>query len=123
MEEQSQRVRFIEHDGKRILLIDFSNASADEVLATIELAERTIAAEPHGSVLTLTNAEHAMHDRRVTERLKRFVQHNKPFVKAGAVVGLSELRKVVFTFLNKATGRSLRAFDNPAEAKDWLASR
>jgi hypothetical protein len=121
--EESQRVGFIEHEGKRILLIDFSGASPDEVLSTIEIAERTIAGEPEGSVLTLTNAESALHDRRVTERLKRYVEHNKPYVKAGAVVGLSELRKIVFQFLNKATGRSLRAFDDIGAAKDWLSSR
>jgi hypothetical protein len=117
---ESQRVRFIEHDGCRILYIDFSRATAEEVMETIEIAERTIGAEPLGSVLTLTNTEKTMQDRRVTERLRSYVEHNKPYVKAGAVVGLSELRKIVFGFLNKATGRSLRAFDTLAEARTWL---
>lgn len=120
---ESQRVRYIDHRGRRILYIDFSSATPDEFLATIEAAEKTIAAEPHNSVLTLTNAERAMHDRRVTERLNSYVAHNKPFVKAGAVVGLNELRKIVFNFLNKATGRTLKAFDDISAAKDWLVSK
>jgi hypothetical protein len=115
------RVRFIEHKASRILYIDFSYATPEDFLATVEVAERTIAAEPANSVLTLTNAEKAMHDRRVTERLKTYVAHNKPYVKAGAVVGLNELRKIVFNFLNKAAGRSLKAFDDINEAKNWLA--
>lgn len=117
------RVRYIEHKEHRILYIDFSHATPDEFLATIELAERTIAAEPPSSVLTLTNAEKAMHDRRVTERLKSYVEHNKPFVRAGAVVGLNELRKIVFNFLNKASGRSLKAFDDITDAKNWLVRK
>lgn len=117
------RVRYIEHKEHRILYIDFSHATPDEFLATIELAERTIAGEPPSSVLTLTNAEKAMHDRRVTERLKSYVEHNKPFVRAGAVVGLNELRKIVFNFLNKASGRSLKAFDDITDAKNWLVRK
>ena len=120
---ESERVRFIEHKGSRILYIDFSHSAPDEVLETIEIAERTIAGEPLLSVLTLTNAEKTMHDRRVAERLKTYIAHNKPYVKAGAVYGLNELRKIVFNFLNKATGRSLKAFDDLAEAKDWLVSK
>ncbi len=117
------RVRFIEHKESRILYIDFSHATPEEFLATIELAEKTIGAEPPSSLLTLTNAEKAMHDRHVTERLKSYVEHNKPYVKAGAVVGLNELRKIIFNFLNKASGRSLKAFDDVTEAKNWLARK
>lgn len=117
------RVRYIEHKGTRILYIDFSHATPEEFLQAIELAEKTIAEEPPRSVLTLTNAEKAMHDRRVTERLKSYVEHNKPYVKAGAVVGLNELRKIVFNFLNKASGRSLKAFDDLADAKNWLVRK
>ena len=120
---EEARVRYIDHKGSRILYIDFSYATPDEFLATIDLAERTIAAEPPTSVLTLTNAEKAVHDRPVTERLKSYVEHNKPFVKGGAVVGLNELRKIVFNFLNKASGRSLKAFDDISDAKDWLITR
>lgn len=120
---ESTRVRFIEHKGSRILYIDFSHATPEEFFSTIEIAEKTIAAEPPNSVLTLTNAEKAMHDRRVTERLRTYVAHNKPYVKAGTVVGLNELRKIVFNFLNKAAGRSLKAFDDINEAKNWLARK
>lgn len=123
MSDENARVRFIEYRGSRILYIDFSHGTPAEFLEAIETAERTIAGEPHASLLTLTNAENAMHDRRVTERLKSYVENNKPFVKAGAVVGLNELRKIVFNFLNKAAGRSLKAFDDIDRAKTWLVTR
>jgi ATP-dependent RNA circularization protein (DNA/RNA ligase family) len=61
-------------------------------------------------------------ERRVTDALKEYVAHNKPYVLAGAVVGLNDLKTVVFNFVNRATGRSLRAMDSVEVAKEWLAS-
>ncbi len=123
MGDESKRVHFIEHRGRRILVVDFSLATPDEFFETMERAEAVIANEPVESLLTLTNVDRARHDRKVSDRLKTYVEHNKPFVKAGAVVGLNEIRKIVFNLLNKASGRSLKAFDDIGVAKDWLASR
>ena len=115
------RVRFIPHEGKEILLIDFSHANPALFLSTMEEARGKIAAQPPGSVLTLTDVTGAQYDRTVADALKDYLAHNKPFVKAGAVVGLNELKRITFNFVNRVTGRSLKAFDRMDEAKAWLA--
>jgi hypothetical protein len=43
-------------------------------------------------------------------------------VLAGAVVGLNDLKTIIFNFVNRATGRSLRAMSSIDEAKEWLAA-
>jgi hypothetical protein len=118
----SERVSFIRHKSTEILMIDWSNATADEILAAIETAKTKIASRPHKSVRTLTNVTNARADRRVTEALKEYVAHNKPFVLAGAVVGLNDLKTILFNFVNRATGRTLRAMDSVDHAKEWLVS-
>lgn len=116
----SNRVHFIEYKGVEILSIDWSDASADEILAAIAEAKRLIASRPAKSVRTLTNVTNGRLDRRTSEALKDYVAHNKPYVVAGAVVGLNDLKMIAFNFVNRATGRSLRAMDSLDAAKEWL---
>ena len=115
------RVNFIRHKGVEILHIDWSNASSAEMLAAIDEAKRVIASRPHASIRTLTTVQDARMDRAVTDALKDYVAHNKPYVVAGAVVGLNDLKMIAFNFVNRVTGRTLRAMDNVDAAKDWLA--
>lgn len=117
-----KRVSFIDHKGGQILHIDWSSATPAELLAAMADAKRVIAAQPLASVRTLTNVENARMNRAVTEVLKDYVAHNKPYVLAGAVVGLNDLKMIAFNFANRVTGRTLRAMDSIAAAKDWLAS-
>jgi hypothetical protein len=117
-----KRVNVISHHGVGIVHIDWKGATAAEVLAAMDEAKRVIAVHPHGTVRTLTNVEGVHMDRSVTDALKDYVAHNKPYVLAGAVVGLNDLKMIAFNFVNRVTGRSLRAMDSLDAAKDWLAS-
>lgn len=119
-----ERTHFIEHRGVRILLLDFSHVMNEELaLATIAQARSVVAEQAPNSLLTLTNVEGSHFDSRVVSALRELVEHNRPFVRAGAVVGLSGLMKVVFSTLVHLTGRNIRAFDELEEAKDYLAAQ
>jgi hypothetical protein len=118
----TNRVQFLRHNGVEILHINWSDAQASEMLAAMDDARKLIASRPHGSVRTLTTVDGAHMDRGVTNALKDYVEHNKPYVRAGAVVGLNDLKMIAFNFVNRVTGRNLRAMDTVDEAKNWLAS-
>jgi hypothetical protein len=117
-----QRVRFIVHKNVEILHIDWAGASPAELLEAMAEARRAIASRPQSSVRTLTTVQNAQLNRSVTDALKDYVAHNKPYVLAGAVVGLNDLKMIAFNFVNRVTGRALRAMDDVDGAKDWLAS-
>jgi hypothetical protein len=118
----AERVQFITHRGKEVLSIDFSATNPDEMLQLMETAKRIISQRPEGSVRTLTNVERAHYNRVVSDAMKDYVAHNKPYVLAGAVVGLDGLKTVIFNFLNRVTGRTLKAFEDVDSAKNWLAN-
>lgn len=118
----SNRVRFIRHRNVEILHIDWSGATPAEMLAAMDVAKTTIAGRPHGSVRTLTTVHNSQMSHAVTDALKDYVAHNKPYVLAGAVVGLYDLKMIIFNFVNRVTGRTLRAIEEVEAAKDWLAS-
>lgn len=62
-------------------------------------------------------------DTDITEAFKRFTAGNKPYVKAGAVVGVSGLKKIVYNAVMKFTGRDIIALDDLEMAKDYLAQK
>ena len=117
-----ERVRFVLHGNKRILRFDFSELEVGEIHEVMAYGLSLIAKMPGRSVLTLTNITGAHYDREVTEALKGFTRHNKPYVIAGAVVGVEGLKRVVFQAVTTVTGRTnLKLFGDEASAKDWLA--
>ncbi len=119
----ADRVQFIQYRGKQILHLDFSKAKADEVIDTIGKARAVIDTQPQASVRILTDVTDAAFNSKVSEAMKEFVTHNKPFVVASAVIGVTGLKQIIYNAVVKFSGRNLVAFDTPDQAKDWLAGQ
>ncbi len=118
------RVRFIEHRGVRILLIDFSGLQqTEEILREVEVAREVVAGQRPGSLRTLTHVKGARYTPPVMDALKALTVHNKPYVTAAAVVGMEGLHRVLFRAVVLFSRRNIEAFDTVEEARDWLASQ
>ncbi len=117
------RVKFIEHKGKKILHLDFSQARADEVIHIIRKAKDVIAAQPANSIRTLTDVTDLKFNTDASEAMKEFASHNKPFVTAAAVVGVTGLKRIIYNAVVKFSGRNLVVFDSHGQAKDWLVEQ
>ena len=117
-----ERVQFIEHKGKKILHLNFADCKPNEILQVIEQAKSTIKTQAHKSVYTLTDVTNSAFNSAVSDAMKEFVLHNKPYVVASAVVGVTGLKQIIFNAVMKLSGRKLTAFENLETAKDWLAS-
>jgi hypothetical protein len=115
-----EKVRFIQHDGKKILHLDFSRSKAEDVLATISTAKRVISMQPEKSLLTLTDVTDARFNDEVAREMKVFTAHNRPYVRAAAVVGVTGLKRIIFEAVIAFSGRKLSTFDNIDKAKEWL---
>lgn len=119
---ETGRVRFIRHRDREILFLDFSNSLPREILQTIEDAKRVISGRQERSLLTLTDVTNARFDESVGDGLKQFTAHNKPYVKAGAVVGVTGLKRIIFTAVMAFSRRKMETFDDVEQAKHWLAN-
>jgi hypothetical protein len=69
------------------------------------------------------NVKDSRFDTRIARALQELPRHNKPFVLASAIVGLSGLQRVILSAVMRATGRTFATFDDVAAAKDWLVAR
>lgn len=117
---EEERIRFIEHQGQRVLLIDISHCSADEVAAIARLVPTYVTSEPRGSVLLLADFTGAEFDRIAIDRLKEGTVFDKPHLKRSAWVGIESLPKVFYEHIKSFSRRDLPAFKTREEALEWL---
>jgi hypothetical protein len=117
------RVRFLNHQEKEVLLLDFSNTDTEEVMKIIAHARDLIGTRPAQSLLTLTDVTNARFNEQVGQGMKEFALYNKPYVKAAAVVGITGLKRIIFGAVMVFTQRKLEPFDSREEALQWLTER
>lgn len=118
------RTRFIEHEGLRILLLDFSDIR-DPAVALVAIAEAKafVATQPLGSLLTITYIKGSTFMPSVVGALGELARHDAPYVKAAVVAGMSGLQRVAFTAIKLVSGRSFEVCRDIEEAKRWLAAQ
>jgi len=116
------RVRVESWLGKRIVVVDGTDATAENYASILRQGQAFLAQEPPGSVLLATVVTRARFAAGAAEHLKGYSRAIRPHVKASAVVGLSALQRVIFTTIRPFLHGSVRDFATLEEAKVWLAS-
>lgn len=119
-----EKIGFIDHKGKKILLYDFSyTKKSDDVVGLIKQAGTIAKKQPPKSILVLTDVTEAHYSVETTQALKELAKENTPYVKASAVTGVTGLKKVIFDAILKFSGRDIKLFSSREEALDWLAAQ
>jgi len=114
------RVRVEMYQGRRIVVVDGTDAQADEYATILRQGSAFLATEPEGSALLVTVVTRARYGAGATEHLKAYSRTIRPFVKASAVVGLSPLQRVIFGAIRPFLHASVQDFATLAEAREWL---
>jgi len=114
------RIRFVTHKGKQILLVDLSHCTAAEVEKICTLLPSFVSSEPRGSVLIVGDFTGAQFNREAVTRIKEAAVFDRPFVKRSAWVGTESLPKVFFENIKSFSQRELPTFKTREEAMDWL---
>lgn len=115
-----ERVRFITHEGKKILLSDLSGATPKDVIQAAEEVKRLAAAEPRGTVLVLSDLSGAEFSKDAVTRIKEVAVYNRPFVRKSAFVAADNLPKVFFDAIRNFSQRDFHRSATREEALDWL---
>ncbi|HEX2207454.1 MAG TPA: STAS/SEC14 domain-containing protein [Longimicrobium sp.] len=119
-----ERTRFMEHQGRRILLLDYAGVrDPEEALRAIEHSKQVVAKEPPGSLLVMTVVRDARYNAAVLQGMKELAAHNAPYVRASAVVGMSGLHRIAYQAVILFSKRNIKVFDQENEALDWLVAQ
>jgi hypothetical protein len=101
----TDRIQFIAHQGKQILLADLSNSSAVEVEETCRALPDVVTILPRCSVLELTDFTGASIDREAFQAMKGEAVFDKAYVKKTAWVGAANFPQEYSNSLTNFSGR------------------
>ena len=114
------RVEFITHKGKQVLLIDFTDCTPEEVKSVTDEAEQIITAQPRNSVLAVADFSGAQFNRDAVTRVKVVTTHDRPFVKRAAWVHAQNLPKVFYDSIKRFSQREFPTFKTREEALEFV---
>jgi hypothetical protein len=118
-------VRFIEHTGKRVLLMDFSHSDGGpELIQTAGQAMEIVRSTGvRHSILGLLDLTGTPLNRSVRAIMKKMSANNGPYMKEVAFVGMGVVLSPIFRGLLFVTKRKNHGvFDTRREALEWLTA-
>ncbi len=116
------RLRLVTHQGKKILVIDFSRATRQEILPLLDEIQDIVAKSPNSSLLTLADFTDAQVDKTVATRMKEVLALDRPHVKRSAWVGTEKLPKVFYDNFKSFSQREFPTFPTREQAMEWLVA-
>jgi len=116
----TERIRFITHQGKQILLVDLSNCSAGQVEEVLRQVPEVVITLPLGSVLIFSDFTGASFDKEAMRVMKESAVFDKPYIKRTAWVGAESFPREFYKSLSSFSGRQFPVFETRDEALAWL---
>jgi hypothetical protein len=118
-----ERIQFITHKGKRILLEDFTSVKpGPEFYENIKKAQELIAKQPPKSVLAVFDVTGISFNSDMINVMKEFTKANTPYIKTATVVGITGLISIALGVVSKFAGREFLSFKTRDEALDYLVT-
>lgn len=113
-------ISWIEHQGYKILYVDYKKQAGADLVRTLEAAYKTVT-ESKGGVLVLDDFTGAVLDSAFMTRAKELGQP-KGERKSGrtAAIGVGGLKPILLDGYNYTTGAGIMPFDTMDEALAWL---
>jgi hypothetical protein len=116
------RIRFVTHQGQRILLVDCSHCEADELAGLADRVPDIVTREPLGSLLIAGDFTGADFTREAVEHIKIAAACDRPHVKRAAWVLTGNMPKVLYDSIRSFSAREIPVFATLNEALDYLVS-
>jgi hypothetical protein len=115
-----ERIRFLTHQGQRILFIDCVECPSNEIGEIADHVPDYVKKEPDKSVLLLADFTGSQLTRDSVERIKVAAVHNQRHLKRSAWVMPENLPKPLHEAVQKFSTRSIPLFKTRDEALDYL---
>ena len=114
------RIHFMEHKGKQILLVDLSHTTASQMQLLLEYVRVLVAKQRRDSVLILADYEGAEVDHAIAMKIKEVLTLDRPFVKKAAWVGAEKIPHAFMENFQTFSQRAIVTFRTREEALEWL---
>jgi NAD(P)-dependent dehydrogenase (short-subunit alcohol dehydrogenase family) len=115
------RFQWLTHEGKQVLLLDFTQNPAKRIEQLAREVQQIITAQPPGSVLVLADFTDATFSTDALKQIARAAAANRRHVARTAWVGVN-LPEAQFKALQNLSGRDIRRFATREEALEFLTN-
>jgi hypothetical protein len=117
-------ITFIEHKGRRVLMLDFSRVhETAEALGLMAQAKAMVSAQPkRKELLTVVDVQGMRVNEEILKAFVALATHNAPWVLASAVAIPNQLGQVITRAQGVMANRTLKMFDTRTEALDWVVA-
>jgi hypothetical protein len=117
-----QRIEEFTQEDKNFVYYDLSDFKTnDEFREFVEAAKKCVAQHGEHSMFTITNIKDVKFDSETKNIVAEWMEHNKPYVKFGAVIGFDGIKKIMVNAIFKLCGRKNMVFvSNREQAVEWL---
>ncbi len=118
--QSTDRVSFIDHKGRQVLVLDFTNCTPEEVKAVADEAWEVVTAQPEKSVVILADFAGAQFSKDAVTRIKEVTAYDRPFVRRVAWVHTEGLPKIFYEAIKRFSQREFPTFETREQALDFL---
>lgn len=117
------RLKYIQHKGKKILYVDYSNMTGDQTRQAMALLD-----EEAKEMRTWTQRGLVLTDFRNSKATQEFIAYGKKLgkevfsekVKKSACIGINGVQSILLQAYNAFTKDKIVPFATEEEAKNWL---
>ena len=116
----------IKHQNKSIVCLDIADLQIKDKQLLVDLvrqAKDIIRKRPAKSALVITKVTETKFDTEIANIIKEYAQHNTPYVKASAIVGIAGWAKIILAAIKTLTGRDFYLANTMEEAQEWLVKQ
>lgn len=117
-----ERISFVIHRDRRVLLLDFTDCSPEEVADIADRVPAVVTKEPQNSVLAVADFTGAEFDKDAIERIKIAMAFDRPHVKRATWILNENLPKALYDAVRHFTAREFPVFHTRTEALEWVVS-
>ena len=117
-----ERIRFIDHEGQRLLLVDCADCQPQEIAQLADRLTKFLEPEPDKSVLLLADFTGAQFTRDAIERIKISAVFNRKHLKNSAWVFNGNLSKTLHDAVQAFSRRTIPKFETREEALKFLVN-
>ena|SRR5438270_4766932 len=118
----NERLQWVEHQGQKILVVDFSRATREDIMPLLDDIQEVVSESPDGSLLTLADFTGIRVDKAMATRMKEVLALDRPHVKRSAWVGTETLPKAFYDNFKSFSRREFPTFATREEAMEWLVT-
>ena len=115
-------IRFLTHRNQRVLLLDFTESTTEQVAELSSRVPEVITREPKGSVLVVADFSGVKFSRDIVEHIKIATALDRPHIKRAAWVLTENLPKALYDSIRNFSAREFPVFDTRDKALDYLVS-